>query len=519
MSNATSQSQAPPPSAVISSSSPLPPPPPALRKPHQLLPKQAANTYPSSISSSPPNISLAAQTPHRSLSFLTPAAVFDTTPANFPTSLATVKSFASHSPYPQIHTKPSAKSPFVCKVCGRAFNHRSSYRAHEPTHTGAKPFQCNVCLKRFALQWNLVSHLHTHTGVRRYKCPKCNALFARSTTLREHMQVHLAPSQKPVFHCGACAKVFRSKKSLAGHRMVHAEKRPFECDICTRGFVSRRNLRNHQKAHKAECLYKCDVCEVWFRSAASLAVHRAQKHFSPEFSSFPKIISQMAARIELAVEGSATADRPDGKMAHNHAPPEKITELTQMTTHLLPITQPEEMTTQLGQNAVEADSSNDFVRQGKERAGAGTRQVKYPCEKCSLQFSEKPVWVEHMQKHFVDQFRCVCYVCGAPNASLGELRDHLEQHAAGAPPPPSSAPPKLAISNYDIKYFVSFFAQNGIDVPSPFPGLVRRGKIPPPPKLEKSAVGVGGGEEGVFRVGARDQDCGNVVVSRDREGE
>ncbi|MES1921459.1 hypothetical protein MHBO_002993 [Bonamia ostreae] len=235
------------------------------------------------------------------------------------------------------------------------------------------------------------------------------------------MQVHIPLHEKPICRCETCGKIFRSKKSLSGHRVVHSKRSPFLCDICERGFVSRRNLRNHQKGHLSGSNYRCDVCDVYFRSSANLAVHRAKSHFDPKYTSFPKVISEMAFKIENSL------------------------------------------------NSVE--------------------KIVYPCEQCERSFTNKVLWVDHMQKHFSDQHRCICFICGHSNASLEDLKSHLEAHSSDVPPPPSISPPKTTLSNYDAKYFISFFASNGIELrPTVKMPVKAFEQIPPPPPVENVAM-------------------------------
>ena len=59
---------------------------------------------------------------------------------------------------------------FLCRECGKQFNHQRFYREHCRIHTGECPLECRYCGKSFRRSNALYVHERVHTREKRYSC-------------------------------------------------------------------------------------------------------------------------------------------------------------------------------------------------------------------------------------------------------------------------------------------------------------------------------------------------------------
>ena len=97
------------------------------------------------------------------------------------------KKIGSHN---RLSNTNTAKKPYQCTQCNKAFIQPSHLTKHIRTHTGEKPYQCTQCNKAFNQLSNLTTHLRTHTGEKPYQCTQCNKAFNQLGNLNTHLRTH-----------------------------------------------------------------------------------------------------------------------------------------------------------------------------------------------------------------------------------------------------------------------------------------------------------------------------------------
>ncbi|XP_040893769.1 zinc finger protein 771-like [Toxotes jaculatrix] len=111
----------------------------------------------------------------------------------------------------------SGEKAFVCLVCKKQFNSRSSAVRHLRTHTGEKPFGCPVCGRKFSWATALGVHMRTHTGERPFSCTVCGKKFTLKGNVAQHMTLHTG---EKAFGCGVCGRRYTRQSTVRYHKCV-----------------------------------------------------------------------------------------------------------------------------------------------------------------------------------------------------------------------------------------------------------------------------------------------------------
>lgn len=121
--------------------------------------------------------------------------------------------------FPRKKKKDPSSLIFKCNEpeCNREYHQKSKLIAHLRTHIGFKPFICEVCGKAFNYRWNLKSHSWIHNLKKPYKCYLlgCDYAFKSSGSLKAHLQNH--SKSQVSFYCPYCSLNFTHYKSINTH--------------------------------------------------------------------------------------------------------------------------------------------------------------------------------------------------------------------------------------------------------------------------------------------------------------
>lgn len=113
---------------------------------------------------------------------------------------------------------------------------------------------------------------------------KCS-YCSRKFCNKSYLQYHERShtGEKP-FACDKCPVRFSLNSSLIRHKRSHSGDKPYQCSICFKRFVSSGNLKDHQSVHTDERRFCCDKCPKRFKRKRLLHTHYKihEENKSPE---------------------------------------------------------------------------------------------------------------------------------------------------------------------------------------------------------------------------------------------
>uniref|UniRef100_A0A914D1L6 C2H2-type domain-containing protein n=1 Tax=Acrobeloides nanus TaxID=290746 RepID=A0A914D1L6_9BILA len=105
---------------------------------------------------------------------------------------------------------------FICEICGKSFEYKSSLEDHQRSHSGDRPFECSVCCKGFKKRSDVVKHEKIHTDDYPHKCEICNRRFRVQNHLLRHVIIHTG--ELP-YQCQFCEKRFNRMDNQLTHEI------------------------------------------------------------------------------------------------------------------------------------------------------------------------------------------------------------------------------------------------------------------------------------------------------------
>lgn len=173
------------------------------------------------------------------------------------------------------------KQVFVCNICDKTFNLRSSYNNHKKMHVGDRNYKCEICNKLFINKQTLQEHEVVHLSNKPYQCDVCGEKYSRLSRLKKHLLTHdSTPVINDVNVCSVCMECFANLEignSHCGNKHSDEEScieiistdRVFRCEFCEKCYTTPDALNSHRKGHSGNPLpYSCHICKVEFSSYA-----------------------------------------------------------------------------------------------------------------------------------------------------------------------------------------------------------------------------------------------------------
>ncbi|XP_040044138.2 uncharacterized protein LOC120826164 [Gasterosteus aculeatus] len=201
----------------------------------------------------------------------------------------------------------SVDEPYVCNTCGKRFIHKLAFETHERLHEkafscktrgkefkcssdlkvhmklciGKRPYSCTTCGKTFTNTSNLKCHLRIHSGEKPYSCITCGKTFTHPSVLNRHIRIHTG--ERP-HSCIICGKTFNQTSALNRHIRIHTGERPHYCSTCGKTFAQPSKLKSHILIHSGERPYSCITCGKTFTETSHLKrhvrIHTGEKPYS-----------------------------------------------------------------------------------------------------------------------------------------------------------------------------------------------------------------------------------------------
>ncbi|XP_045783056.1 zinc finger protein 337-like isoform X3 [Maniola jurtina] len=137
---------------------------------------------------------------------------------------------------------------YICDVCQKIFQRKSSLVTHIRAHTYANTLSCKLRKRKFCQNSTSSSPRRTHTGEKLFVCKLCDYKCTVNISLVRHMRTHTG--EKP-FVCKLCDYKFTQNSTLVTHVRTHTGEKPFVCKLCDYKCAVNSSLVRHMKTHKS----------------------------------------------------------------------------------------------------------------------------------------------------------------------------------------------------------------------------------------------------------------------------
>lgn len=143
--------------------------------------------------------------------------------------------------------------------------------------TAEKYYECDICGKRMKQMRSFRNHMSRHSDDQPYHCKYCPKQYTVSSQAIEHELTHTGFK----FACDECPMQFAYGSSLKRHKRSHTlnGKKLYECVVCSKRLASRDNLKHHMLIHSKDKPHNCHQCSESFTRKRSLVDHMKKKHF------------------------------------------------------------------------------------------------------------------------------------------------------------------------------------------------------------------------------------------------
>lgn len=157
------------------------------------------------------------------------------------------------------------KKIFSCDICGAGFINKNPLFTHmKDRHAKCgRKHQCQFCAKLFYSDREVKTHEKKHLNARSYVCNLCGKGFNSKSTLNAHLKskahnANFKPKKqypkssqhnKKTYRCDQCvpSTVYATSEERTNHR--NAMHKIYECDVCKNSFLTLESLDGHKLLH------------------------------------------------------------------------------------------------------------------------------------------------------------------------------------------------------------------------------------------------------------------------------
>ncbi|XP_059175574.1 oocyte zinc finger protein XlCOF6-like [Physella acuta] len=288
------------------------------------------------------------------------------------------------------------KDPFVCRHCGKSFQHELSLVVHKLGHKTkmtslltkvSQTFSCPLCQFEYQKKGQVTAHMRTaHSSKNFVLCSRCSYACLNQAQLSAHMAsaAHEGRTLCPL--CGT------STKDIRQHiRRTHNENRPYLCTQC--GFKAKTwtHLNTHMVIHEPVKRVICELCQYRCHTKDQLKKHLV-KHSSQK--DFKCALCQFACKTKMSLKRH---------MQIHEAPNKYVCYICQFSTH-----------------------DKLILRQHKSQEHV--LKASYKCRECLLEFGRVVELKKHALAEHKSEWTHFCSYCDFVGQTLTELRTHMQSH-------------------------------------------------------------------------------------------
>ncbi|XP_047035602.1 zinc finger protein 567-like [Helicoverpa zea] len=283
------------------------------------------------------------------------------------------------------------KAAFKCTLCLKGFSKEDTIKRHQIRHCESLgPIECRFCKMRFKRKCMLTIHIASH--YHKYKCLRCGVLCPLFGTAVFHDQYH----NGVVRTCKFCGEQFHHSSTYYTHlRTFHRSEHV--CSVCGDSFLSEHGLKKHKNFKHRDTVIDpvedkntyCEKCDIKFETKTAYDQHKF--HSAKHAEEFERLQGHIKGRRKYIRRNQPTtcsscnktfpsvnAYKRHCKSEHKHQP--------------RPPQENERRICEICGISITASGVASHLN-------THTREIKYPCPTCGMEFTMKASMQRHQLTH------------------------------------------------------------------------------------------------------------------------